>query len=283
MRAEFEALSNRRLPNDGFPENVGGILRPDATAWAAICLGRLEAYAKVGLDACNALVSAQSSDGRVPVDADHPDAFWPTPIAILAWSQFEGFEKPRERAIGFLLDVTGVHWTKRDGSPVGHDTSLRGWPWTTGTHSWVEPTSLVLQALAQTGYGHEQRAREAVALLLDRQLPTGGWNYGNTAVFSQTLNPMPVPTGMALQALSGATEHRAVETSISYLKSVLPSLLGAKSLGWGLLGLSAWHQDVSNASQLVDNCLQRQKRRGPLATTDLAVLLLGASAYDTYT
>ena len=43
----------------------------------------------------------------------------------------------------------------------------------------------------------EPRIREAVRLLWDRQLPHGGWNYGNTVVLKQELRPHLLPTGLA--------------------------------------------------------------------------------------
>jgi len=47
------------------------------------------------------------------------------------------------------------------------------------------------------------RADEAVQLMLDRILPGGGCNYGNTIVLDQLLRPHIQPTGIVLLALAG--------------------------------------------------------------------------------
>ena len=58
-------------------------------------------------------------------------------------------------------------------------------------------------ALRAAGRASHPRVREAVRLLCDRALDEGGWNYGNTRVFANTLQPFPATTGIALTALAG--------------------------------------------------------------------------------
>ncbi len=91
-----------------------------------------------------------------------------------------------------------------------------------GTHSWVEPTAINVLALRSAGQAGHPRCREAVKLLLDRQLPEGGWNYGNTTVLGHVLRPQVQPTGLALAALAGETDARSkVQPSLDYLHRVL--------------------------------------------------------------
>jgi len=78
-------------------------------------------------------------------------AFWPTSLAVLAWHGSNQHRESQNRAIRFLLDVSGSHWKNMHDSPIQHDTSLRGWSWTEGTHSWIEPTALAIIALELTG------------------------------------------------------------------------------------------------------------------------------------
>ena len=80
------------------------------------------------------------------------------------------------------------------------------------------PTSLAIIALRVAGLGDHERVQEAKRLLLDRQLPDGGWNYGNTKVFGQELHPMPETTGVALSALSGSVSREEITVSLKYLK-----------------------------------------------------------------
>jgi hypothetical protein len=141
-------------------------------------------------------------DGRLSVSPNHPQAFWPTPLAILVWHASPSHREPQSRALEFLLATAGKHWKKGEDAVIYHDPSIIGWPWIEDTHSWVEPTAVVLMALDVTGYGDHERAREARLMLLDRQLELGGWNYGNTSVFGQRLRPMAESTGLALNALA---------------------------------------------------------------------------------
>ena len=147
-------------------------------------------------------------------------------------------------------------------SPIGHDTSIGGWPWTEDTHSWIEPTSLSICALRITGYGTHERVGEGVRLLMDRQLSSGGWNFGNTTVFGTEFAPMPESTGLALSALLGSVNKQDVSRSIDYLKGSVETLTTPLSLGWAILGLAAWGKRPRNANALIDRCLTLQNRYG---------------------
>jgi hypothetical protein len=76
-----------------------------------------------------------------------------------------------------------------------------------GTHSWIEPTALGVIALKAAGHERHERVQEAIRMILDRQLPHGGWNYGNTFVFGRELRPMPESSGAALAGLAGQVER----------------------------------------------------------------------------
>jgi hypothetical protein len=110
-------------------------------------------------------------------------------------------------------------------------------------------------------------------MLLDRQLPQGGWNYGNTTVFGQVLRPMPEPTGLALNALAGHVERRRVEKSIAYLRERVDALATPLSLGWNLLGLSAWGERPLQTPALLQRCYERQTVVGFYETSHTALLV----------
>src|SRR2546428_787916 len=88
-----------------------------------------------------------------------------------------------------------------------------------------EPTALAatamhVLALKAAGHRDHPRTREAVRLLIDRLLPGGGCNYGNTIVLGQELRPQLQPTGLAMLALAGETDPDGrVAMSLAYLKS----------------------------------------------------------------
>jgi len=271
-------ILQRVAVSGGFFEQAGGEPRPDATAWSIIALAACGSHQQSIDQGRQFLASLQQKDGRISITADHPEAFWPTAPAILAWQGNSTYKQAREMAINFLLTTAGHHPPPHPDSPLGHDTSIPGWPWVDATHSWVEPTALALLALGISGHGSHPRARQATQLLLDRQLPGGGWNYGNTQVFGQQLRPMPASTGLALQALADRTEQAEIESSLSYLESGIDRTLTPFSLGWGLLGLGAWGRRPTNALELIEKSLERQDLFGGYPTTHLSLMLLAATA-----
>jgi hypothetical protein len=274
----LEELRKRALKEGGFVLQEGREYRPDATAWAILALGVAGIQPDIVTNARKRLADSQKSDGRVCVSADHPDAFWPTPLAALAWHGSPAYREPQSRAVRFLVAINGRHFVRTPDHPLAHDTSLRGWPWIAETHSMVEPTALTLLALRMTGHEDHERAREAVRMLMDRQLPMGGWNYGNTAVYGQELYPQPENTGLALCALSGLVSRTDVQQSIDYLRSRVLQIRTPLSLGWGLLGLGAWGKRPMEARSWVQECLERQNKYGPYETTHLSLMILAFHA-----
>jgi hypothetical protein len=140
---------------------------------------------------------------------------------------------------------------------------------------------MAMMALRVTGHGQHDRVKEAVRMLLDRQLPHGGWNYGNTLVFGTELHPMPETTGAALAGLAGMVDRKAVSSSLSYLQNEVARMQTPISLGWSLLGLEAWGLSPLNAKALVERCLANQERYGEYETSALCLLFLGALAAET--
>lgn len=219
-------------------------------------------------------MKSQLSDGRVCVSPEHPEAFWPTPLAILAWQGSHSHKEPQSHAIEFLVATTGRHWQRKANSPLSHDTGIQGWPWIENTHSWVEPTALSLTALQTAGYGNHKRAHEATRMLMDRQLSEGGWNYGNTVVFGQELYPMPENTGMALNALEGRVTESNIKRSLTHLVSQVEHLRTPLSLGWSIIGLGAWGKRPHDAETRVLECLALQEQYGVYDTSLLSLLVL---------
>lgn len=274
----FDEIWKRRLPEGGFASRSGGQYRPDATAWAALAL-RMGGMDPQRLDAAMLrLCKSQAEDGRIALAADQPEAFWPTPLAILAWHNNFGFIQCQSRAAAFLLKTTGNHFKRTSDSPAGHDTNIRGWPWIEGTHSWVEPTSLAMIALRVCGNEGSDRVEEGSRLLRDRQLSRGGWNYGNTTVFGTELGAMPESTGLALSALMGLTARQEVSRSIVMLKESVRTLKTPLSLGWAVLGLAAWGERPGDANDLIDRCLGRQDRYGAYDTPLVGLLAVARKA-----
>ena len=75
------------------------------------------------------------------------------------------------------------------------------------TVSWVAPTALSIVAF-RAWRRESARTAPAIAMLLDRACPKGGWNAGNSVVFGVDLDPHPDFTAMALLALRNGSPGR---------------------------------------------------------------------------
>jgi len=276
-------LARRALPEGGFVDRPQGRFRVDATAWGILASRTIGWTQELLEPQCSRLVREQGEDGRVRVSPQHPESYWPTALAILAWQNSPASQAAQNLAVRFLLDTTGIHFQRKPDDNVTHDSSLKGWPWIENTHSWVEPTATCVMALRMAGYGRHDRVHEAIRMLLDRQLPHGGWNAGNTIVFGHELHPMPEGTGSALASLAGAVDEAEVARSLDYLHGEVDRLRTPISLGWTLIGLAAWGRWTARGAVLVERCLANQGRYGGYDTSSLCLLALGALAGDTKT
>ncbi len=279
-------LIGRRSTDPAWGYRVGAAPGAESTALASLGLlatgseGSAQADRRIAEESAGWLAALQRGDGSVPATPDPAMPGWTTPHALLLWCGLAGFRTHRQRACDWLLGRKGVPipTTPANRGVLGHDATLIGWPWIDGTHSWLEPTALAILALAREGLGHHPRVRQGVSLILDRAIPSGGWNYGNKAVFGRVLRPQPGPTGIALLALTGRVDRSPATTAaVDYLRATLPTLRAAVSLGWGVLGLRA-HGACPAAAQswLAEAYAQCTGR--PDATLGLAVLLLAAGA-----
>ncbi|HEX4128648.1 MAG TPA: hypothetical protein VHZ24_01310 [Pirellulales bacterium] len=223
---------------------AGATPATEPTALAALTLGvhgRTEAAER----ASRWLVEYQNVDGSLGINADQDAPHWPTSLAVLAWCAADAaangsprYSENIARATRWIDSVGGKPAERT--ADLGHDTTLIGWPWVEGTHSWMEPTAWCVLALKASGQGEHPRTREAVRLLIDRLLPEGGANYGNTWVLGQLLRPHLEPTGVALLALAGEEDQDGrIAKSRAWLASGLGPTTTAASLAYGLMGLAA--------------------------------------------
>jgi hypothetical protein len=137
---------------------------------------------------------------------------------------------------------------------------------------------MALLALAGEGLGDHPRVHEGVRLLLDRAIPTGGWNLGNPIVFGTALRPLPGPTGLALLALARLGHRsKAVDQAIAYLRPALAETLAPVSLGWGLLGLQAWGAEPEAGQDWLGTAFEKLANREP-GPVELAMLLLASGS-----
>lgn len=262
----------------------------EPTALAALALAAY-GYSENAKRARQWLAAAQAPDGRVGVRQGEDGPGWPTALAVLAWNlttatpQHVSTIRPDDppflaesaRAVAWLLAISGE--TSAQPDYTGHDTTIAGWPWVSGTHSWVEPTAMSLLALRSAGLVAHPRAREGARLLEDRLLTSGGCNYGNTVVLGQTLLAHVEPTGLALMALAGEpVRTERVELALEYLEQTLGPTTTSASLAYGLLGLAAYRQQPRECDAWIAGCVARSLRRE--SSLELALLALAALGTD---
>ncbi len=284
IEAARAELVSRRNPEVGWGYRIDSqpAVEPSVLACLALLatdsLDTAEETRSVVRDVAVWLDQMQRSDGSVGVTASLRAVTWPTPFAILLWSRTGGFLTQIGQSADWLLETQGTTPEEPPDSPIGHDTTIPGWPWILDTHSWLEPTSLTILALRLAGRGEHQRVRQGEAMIRDRAVPGGGWNYGNSSVFGAALRARPAPTGLGLLALSagGVPADDSVEHAIRFLQETLPRIRSGQSLCWGLLGLSCWARRPTRADEWLEEAHGPATGR-PTAALELSYLLLGAS------
>ncbi len=272
-----------RQPRIGYAD--GGALASEPTAIAALALAQ-HSKLDAASSAADFLAENQAEDGSVGVRPGEPTPGWPTSLAVVAWSAVGNalrgvpsaaneFQTNIDGGTGWLLSVQG---SKLEQSEVfGHDMQLVGWAWVEGTHSWLEPTALAVLALKAAGQSNHARTREAVRLILDRQLPGGGCNYGNTFVLGQKLRPHVQPTGIALLALAGEKDTGGrIAKTIAWLRRSIGPETTAASLAWAVLGLKAHGADLPQTDEWLAQAAGTLRVPSPFF---LALLALAAKGW----
>ncbi len=247
-----------KRPVCGYDPRQSPASEPTAiTALALIKYGRRDD----ALPALDFLVLCQGDDGGVGVREGEPQPQWPTSLAVLAWraSGLQQYEENVRSGVAWMLSMRGKAMPRNE--EMGHDTTLVAWPWAAGTHSWIEPTALAVAAFKSAGRSGHARTREAVQMLIDRQLPGGGCNYGNTLCLGQLLRPHVQPTGVALWALAGEhDDHGRITASVRWLARTINAQTTTCSLAWAILGLAAQRAVPKNARSWLENSVDRTLR-----------------------
>lgn len=242
-------------------------------AWGAMALvnaGRNDS----AMVAAEWLAKRQAADGSVGVTESQDDPYWPTALAMRAWQSVDATAYADRIKRGAQWALEQQPWTRPRNPKFGHDTALAGWSWAPATHSWLEPTAFFVVALREAGYADNLRCREGVRLLVDRLLPSGGANYGNTVVLGQELLAHAHSSGVVVWALAGeGVDDLRLQRTIVHLKHVATRPTGAASLAWAARGLVAHHQaDAVTAEQVANKLTQSVDKRVGLYKTALLTL-----------
>jgi hypothetical protein len=221
----------------------------------------------------------QQTNGEVSIRDGEKTPGWPTSLAVLAWSAVDRarYQSEIDKALAWLLMNRGE--AVEQSGYFGHNTQLVGWAYAEQTHSWVEPTAFAVLALKTVGKGSVPAAREGVAVLIDRQLPGGGLNYGNTEVLGQFIRPHVEPTGIGLIALASENDASSrMAKSIAWLRRSVGPETTPLSLGWGLLGLRAHGVMLPQADEWLSAAAARV-RAHDRSPHKLALLALAAKGW----
>jgi len=216
----------------------------EAAAWALLALASSrKAPAQICTRARDWLLKAQLADGSWPAFPGLPQGCWVTSIAARALLRQEGSQDAVGHALHWLLKAwpaEGALWwrlrqTLFPARVARQDNSLRGWNWTPGTASWVEPTAHALMflrdmPLEKLPVPAAKRRQLAERMLFDRVCPGGGWNSGNPQVYGVAGIPRIGPTAWALLALQDHADRAEVQSSLRWLEGAYGQTQGAASL-----------------------------------------------------
>lgn len=267
--------------NWGYHPDGPKAAEPAALACLALCAHGLSAQS---VPLAKWLANLQTSAGSVGVMEHQETPAWPTSLAILAWLAYENasgttqFQQSRQKATDWSLEAKGKAAPQQD--HIGHDTTIEGWSWADNTHSWLEPTCFFVLALKAAGLNKHPRTRAGVRLIVDRQLETGGCNFGNTRVLYQATVPHIQPTGLAMLALANEpSEDPRIGRSLGYLEKTLSASTATASLCYALIGLSAHGRRPQGADSLLTDALKRDLNAESSNCYKLALLCLASQKH----
>lgn len=231
--------------------------RVEPTCWAL--------HALVGLSSAHESEEAVSRGFRFLRAAQLPDGSWPSSsgekigcwvTSLACWVLT--FAEDSSGAVAAGLKWICQDWPQDstlwrralrrfsfEQQAVQQDDSYRGWGWTPGTSSWVEPTSFALIVLSRSPTellprAAPRRRQLGEALLYDRMCPGGGWNCGNPRVYGVPGDPLVIPTVWALLALRNLTNRPENVMSLDWLEKNLGNIRGPGSLALARICLETY-------------------------------------------
>ena len=254
-----ETLRSRQMKSGGWAyfDSVQESL--EATCLAELALAP-ERHANSS-EAILFLLKSQLSDGGWPAFLGDSEGSWTTALALCTLNSTGDFTAAREKAFRWLYAERGRegHWFwrwkfKTSDRNVRFDPDKYGWPWVTGSASWVIPTAFSIIAIEQftvcnRSEESEKRIHLGVEMLLDRECVDGGWNSGNSLVYGVPLRPHVEATAIALLALQDEQRIEMVQKSLSWLRQNAASVDSVSSLAWCILTLFVYQESVGAAQE----------------------------------
>jgi hypothetical protein len=241
-------ITGRALPQGGWSSAGGRQASVETTCLALMGLRQIGRASDLGR---RFLVHIQNTDGSWPAfQGDDAEGCWTTSLAAIAVLGYD--DSSAQRGIQWLIGNTGreSHWFwnlkfRIADRKVQFDPNKFGWPWFSGTVSWVIPTAFALIALKRfSSCCPTKRAADRIQLgtemLYDRACPVGGWNAGNGVVLGSPLKPHIDPTAIALLALNPQPEHVATQRALDWLRMNGEGCRSPYSIAWAILALAIY-------------------------------------------
>jgi hypothetical protein len=232
------------------------------------------------------LSGVQLADGSWPSFVGDQESSWTTALAICALNSVNDPSKARERGEAWLLRTKGQegHWFwrwkfKTVDRNVRFDPDKYGWPWVSGSASWVIPTAFSVIAIKQfticnRSEASEKRIHLGVEMLLDRACVDGGWNSGNSVVYGVPLRPHVEATAIALLALQDERRSELTCRSLAWLEKEAACIDSVSSLAWCILSLFVYQKPVGGLKNRLAAILGDGRDTRNNATLGTALLAL---------
>lgn len=297
----FRALLVGAQNDDGgWGFHSGAESRVEPTCWAVKALtaqGLTSSLEDVPVAAgLRFLAATQLPDGSWPSTNKQTTGCWVTSLVcwVLRDARDERYQTAIAEGLGWVCGdwPKDSAWWRRElrkfslgGQHFRHDDRVRGWGWTPGTSSWVEPTAFALIALeghaAVLPRSTEKRRKLGEALLYDRMCPGGGWNCGNPEVYGVIGDPLVIPTSWALLALRAYPERRENQDSLAWLERTFSDINAPGSFALAQLCLQAYgHKLPAGGAGLRDHFARNELLRSipvaawmTLAVSDMGKVL----------
>jgi len=250
-------LRNAQNADGGWGYHPKSESRVEPTCWALHALRGWSGETEALTRGFQYLRTAQLADGSWPSTPAEKTGCWVTSLSCWVLAQAADSSANVAAGLRWLCQdwpADTTPWrrflakfsSQRDVAPINN--AYRGWSWTPGTSSWVEPTSFALIALEQgtpQSFPAEAAKRRELGegLLYDRMCPGGGWNCGNPLVYGVPGEPLVVPTMCALLALRHQPSRRENVMSLDWLESAVATIQSAGSLALAKICIAAYGRD----------------------------------------
>ena len=281
-------LLQRQLPSGGWSFFRSEQASVEATCLAGLALG--SASHGNAVSTVRFLKKSQLSDGGWPAFQGDSEGAWTTALALCALTMLNEISEASDKALRWLLESQGKegHWFwrwkfKTADRNVRFDPDKYGWPWISGSASWVIPTAFSIIAIKQftacdRSAVSEERIHTGVEMLLDRACVDGGWNSGNSVVYGVSLRPHVEATAIALLALQDEQRTEMIRKSLSWLRENAASVDSVSSLAWCILSLFVYQEPIGGLKNRLATIIGDGRDIRNNATLATAILALKCGA-----